>query len=212
MNKYSRKLFRSRPVAGGTSQVKSMVFPLENIARQKKNLIQKHPNLNSVQLVPLEKTGLSLDEISAFIEQCWRKDYTDEARITFCPNFLEYNINGGPSLVLWGENKEINGVFLGYNVGVEKEGEFLQGCLCTGLSTHPDCTGQGIAQMLYLSQLELIIKKEFDFSLYWFDSNHVNPGNAYHIFGQNRENVELQSRVKIYGKSNIWNAQSKSNK
>jgi hypothetical protein len=67
-----------------------MAVSLEDVKRQKDALLKKHPELKDLHVVPLCDSGLSYQELSDFIENCWRYNYGDQVRMSFCPEFLEF--------------------------------------------------------------------------------------------------------------------------
>ena len=176
---------------------------LKHIREAKARLVRKHPELETLELCTLSESGLSHKAVSAFIEKCWKYDYAGETRITFCPEFLAYNL---PDMardeisMVARSNVHIVGLVLGIPVYLMRRGEIMKCVIGTGLSSSPDFRGRGLSQLLAFSLDEKAFLKGSRHIFVWFDGRHVWEGSSYRVF-VGRKKFWCSSAVRILAKS-----------
>lgn len=177
---------------------------LKDLKRQMEKVYNKHPDLHDVEVVPLKSSNITLNELSDFIEKCWNYDYGNEARITFTPEFIEYNIpkiNDDFSCGIAKKDGELAGAYLSFPTKQRIGEEPITSYIGTGLSTQPKYRGQGLSQLLWLKAIEFYLSSESPISYAWLDVRHNWEGTSYKIFGKDKEKVHLNKLVNFYAKS-----------
>ncbi len=168
---------------------------------QERQLMTRHPELAGMTSMPLDQTGLNLTVLSDFIEMCWEHDYGSEPRIHFSSGFLEWNmgkrITGRAVITKTGK---LLGVFLYFERRYFQGDEARPYAIETGLSVHPGHRGQGIAQWLSLGVKQMLIERQVDFSLIWYDSRHNQPGSSFQVFARDKEKNDQGLSVRIMGR------------
>lgn len=159
-------------------------------------LISRHPGLREVQFQRLGHFGISDEALSSFVEDIWSEDYREELRIRFDQYFFAYNMIDENASVVALKDGKLVGLFLAIPINNLRR---CGGAVATALTVRKEYRGEGIAQMLYLTQLQALILQNYDFCVYWFDSRHSNPGSSTNIFCGKNFNLNLK-KIPIYCK------------
>ena len=160
------------------------MITLSQIKEAKKKVLKKHKTELSISNIKPSK------KIAKFIQACFKEDYGDEGIMKFTAEIIS-DIEPTISFAAY-KGKKMVGVF----VGIPYEGSVL----CTGLSVPKEERGQGIAQLLWLTQMENMVGK-YDSSIYWLDSRHNWGGSSHSTFSKNPTTAEIVKPVSIFGKS-----------
>lgn len=166
---------------------------MEDLKRQKESLFRKHPGLRDVRLLPLRETPCSHRELSAFIERCFSHDYGNESRITFTPEFLEWNMPEPRGVCALDDHDQRLGCFLSFSHAYSRDGVMKKYAIETAWSTIPEMRGKGLAQFLELSLKEIKRASDTDFSSYWLDIRHSKKGSSYRILGRKEKTLGIYS-------------------
>jgi len=181
-----------------------MAVSLQDVERQKDALLQKHPELKDLHVVPLCDSGLSYQELSDFIEKCWRHDYEDKPRIVFSPDLLEFSIpeikydrvstiaRNGPDLV---------GLVLGIRTDFMFNETVIAAYIGTGLSSDPDFRAKGIGQLMWLNDIEHFLENHASISFAWLDIRHAWAGSSYSTYGGDPSKVHFKRIIDFYAKA-----------
>ena len=178
----------------------------EIIAKQKEHLFSKHPDLHQLSVLEVRHAPFSYEEISAFIEVCWRQDYTNEARLVFSPSFLAFNQSKGKPadrslLAVTKSENEIQGFFCIIPLCFAKENVLQSASLVTGLSCRSNHRGSGISQYLVLETEERIVKNNEEYGLFWLDQRHQQQGGSFQVYGKDRMKTDWGCSVSLYAKT-----------
>ncbi|MFO7884378.1 MAG: hypothetical protein R6U68_06120 [Desulfobacteraceae bacterium] len=186
----------------------------KDICEYRKKLIAKHPSLNNLIIKSLQDSSISSKDLAGFIESVWSKDYQNEARLVFTPEFLEYNepeLDMDCSLVAI-ENHTLTGCFLSYTKKYSYQGTAIQTAHNTGLTVARDNgavkdltggqkRGRGTGQLLWIEQMRMAFEKGYDATTYWLDTRHDKPGDSSRIFGNNKVTAQESRQIPIMAKS-----------
>lgn len=167
-----------------------------DLASARRALLRKHPGLQEIQFSSLDRLHIDTNQLSALIESVWSADYPDEPRIRFDRDFFLHNRIDEKASMAAIRDGELVGVFLALPV---RNQAMHTGVIATGLTVRKPDRGMGIAQMLYLRQLQGIIAHGYQFSLYWLDARHLSPGSSYDIFSNKGYQLQLK-KVPIFCK------------
>lgn len=147
---------------------------------------------------PIDQAGLSVEELSEFIEMCWVHDYGATPRMRFSPGFLEWNMGKDLSgMAVLGSTRELLGVYLFFERYYWKDGKARPYVFETCLSVHPAHRGKGIAQWLGIGLRRMVSDKDVDFYLTWRDTRQIFPGSSFRICTANTSDVNTSEHVNI---------------
>jgi hypothetical protein len=181
-----------------------MAVSLEDVKRQKRALLDKRPELRELRMVPLCDSRLSYQELSDFIENCWRHDYGDQARIVFSAESLAYNIPDLQSEKISTVAK-MDGLLIGLVLGIETDltcdGRVIRAFIGTGLSTDPNSRARGISQLLWLNSIEQFLENHASLAFTWLDVRHAWAGSSYSTYGADPSKVHFKRIVDFYAKA-----------
>lgn len=170
----------------------------ERKSDQELRLLERHPELAKMGMVPLTDTGINMIELSEFIEWCWEVDYGSEPRLRFTPGFLAWNMGASATgLAVLGKDRALLGTVLYFKKVYLKQGQRRFYVIKTGMSVHPDHRGKGIGQWLFLRLRELLSHEPIDFSIEWYDTRHDLPGSSSWILGADKNQVDDALDVRI---------------
>jgi hypothetical protein len=71
----------------------------------------------------------------------------------------------------------------------------------TGISVHPDFRNKKLGQFVVIKNKEALIRKGFDFSVYWLDSRHDKPWHNLNILGSDKNKIKETCEIALLCKS-----------
>lgn len=170
---------------------------VESETRRYEQLLSKHPELKDVTVEWMDTAGISYQELHEFIELCWQASYDDQFRPRFTAEEIEY-MTGDADLPQGVLVKDASGQLVGlsflcvypyWDIDKQQTRKYIIG---TGLSTHPDWRGKGMAQFV-TNRLKLLYayddnSAEAMISYTWIDRRMAKKaGSSHTVFTKKTE-------------------------
>lgn len=151
---------------------------------QEKKLMEKHPELRALKCISINHPSLRMGSLAKFIEMCWQNDYGNENRILFTTKFLKWGMGEKPegNVAITKEGK-IVGALICLERNYNHNGKQIQYAIKTALSVQNEYRGQGIAQWISVKLKRTLMKKNFDFSMVWYDTRHNHSESSFQLLG-----------------------------
>ncbi len=170
---------------------------------EKERILNQNPLLQRVVVKPFVNSEYTVEEISNFIEECWKDYYRDPIRIIYSPDFMKYigmeEQKRNYSLLAEYDGRLVATVLAFVNF-YQKNGQHYGACISTGLTSAAFMRGKRIAQLLNHSLYEAFIDDGYDFGMFWLDSRFKAAGSSYQIYRKENKRIHAVIEKKIFGK------------
>ncbi|MCP4602231.1 MAG: hypothetical protein GY847_17225 [Proteobacteria bacterium] len=180
---------------------------MERIEKQKEMLLERHPDLKKLDTFQINKSDLTYNEVSAFMEKCWGNDYGSELRIKYPPEYLEYILGDKNEDTICGivaEGSTIRGIGLGVRLDYSYEDQIIKTHIGTGTCVDPDYRGKGVGQLIGFLGQESLVETDTALGFAWMDSRHKWKGSEWDIFVEDLSKEFMVTMVRFYAKSLVY--------
>ncbi len=170
---------------------------------EKERILNQNPFLQDVVVKPFVNSGFSIEDISNFIEGCWKEYYHNPVRIVYSPDFMKYlgiDEQRHNYSLLAQYNGRLVGTVLASVIFFQNDGQRYGACISTGLTSSPSMRGKRLAQLLNHTLYEAFIDDGYDFGMFWLDSRFKTAGSSYQIYRKENKRIHAVVEKKIFGK------------